>query len=153
MERSNHAKSRLDTANHISKFGWECLYVFPSVEGEAFFSYSIGFEETFGGPEIILFGVERMKAHSLLSACAELLRKGEVIEPDVPDDRILSGGYRVMFKHVKPEAYSEYFGSALRYYGEKHFRAVVMFLPDAGHKYPWETGYSYINASEALAIV
>ena len=153
MNQSNQAKSKLKTADHIREFGWECLHVFPSAEGEAAFSYSIGFEESFNAPEVLVFGIERTKAHALLSECAGLLRKGETIATEIPDARILSGGYKVVFKQVKPEAFDEYLGVACRYYGERSFRAVVMFLPDAGHRYPWDPGYAYINADEALSIV
>ena len=31
--------------------------------------------------------------------------------------------------------------------------AVVMFVPDADHRYPWEDGYAYVDVSEALGIV
>jgi hypothetical protein len=41
----------------------------------------------------------------------------------------------------------------LRYFRPKSFGAVVMFLPDKGHRFPWDVGYDGISAEEPLAIV
>lgn len=34
----------------------------------------------------------------------------------------------------------------MRYYEDKPFSAVVMFLPDLHHRFPWQQGYDYIRA-------
>jgi hypothetical protein len=44
-------------------------------------------------------------------------------------------------------------GTALRYYRPKEFGAVVMFIPDREHRFPWQAGYDYIPANDSLAIV
>ena len=138
---------------HIQHYGWHCLHVFPTEPGQERFTYTIGFAEASGAPEIMVFNLSREKAHPLLSECAMLLQSGAVIECNVEDDRILSGGYKVVFKPVKPAAFGEYLGTARRYYGDAAFLAAVMFLPDRSHKFPWEAGYDGISANESLSIV
>ena len=138
---------------HIREFGWHCLHVAPNESDQTAFSYSIGFSESYGQPEVLIFGLDREKAHALLAECAHLLREGGSIEENKADDRILSGGYEVVFLPLRPEHYSEYVGTALRYYAGKSFSAVVMFLPDSEHRFPWQPDYNYIDATESLSIV
>ncbi|RNF83204.1 DUF4262 domain-containing protein [Montanilutibacter psychrotolerans] len=140
-------------SDNIRAFGWHCLHVFPTQDNQDKFTYSIGFGESYGAPEVLIFGVEREKAHALLHECAYLLKNGHTIQPEVEDENILTGGYSVIFKCVRPEHFDEYLGTAVRYYQDKPFAAVVMFFPDRQHRFPWDEGYDYIPAGEPLAIV
>ena len=141
-------------AEDIQCYGWSCLHVSPA-QGEmgCAFTYSIGFAESYGAPEIAVFGMQREKAHSLLSVCATLLKNGYTIRLDVEDPNLLAGGYNVIFRSVRPVCMDEYFGTAMRYYAGKAFAAAVMFLPDRQHRFPWEAGYDYVPVDEALAII
>jgi hypothetical protein len=76
--------------DHIERFGWHCLHVHPNEPGQSFFSYSIGFFRTYGAPEVVIFGLEQTKAHSLLSEIASLLARGNDLTCDLEDDRILT---------------------------------------------------------------
>lgn len=140
-------------ADNIRNYGWHCLHVFPTEEDQDKFSYSIGFAESYGAPEILIFGLERDKAHALLNECANLLKAGHVIQTDVEDSNVLAGGYNVVFKPVRSDCFGEYLGTAGRYYQDRPFKAVVMFIPDRDHRFPWQAGYDDIPADESLAIV
>jgi hypothetical protein len=140
-------------ADNIRTYGWHCLHVFPVRDDQDKFSYSIGFAESFGAPEVLIFGRERESAHALLNECANLLKDGHIIRPDVEYADVLSGDYKVIFRSVRPECFGEYLGTALRYYRPKEFGAVVMFIPDREHRFPWQAGYDYIPANDSLAIV
>ena len=140
-------------SDNIQKYGWHCLHVFPTEEDQDKFSYSIGFGESYNAPEILILGQEREKAHALLNVCAQLLKDGHLIVPDVDDSGVLNGGYNVVFRPVRPECVGGYLGTAVRYYQDRPFTAMVMFLPDRLHRFPWQTGYDYIPADEALGIV
>jgi hypothetical protein len=153
MELSSVESERERIARNIGQYGWHCVHVLPNEESQQQFTYTIGFSESFSQPEVMVFGVPREKAHALLAACADVLKGGDSLEPGIADDRILSGGDSVMFKTVRPAAFPEYLGTAMRYYGSKPFDATVMFLPDANHCFPWEPGYAYIDASEPQSIV
>jgi len=142
-----------EIADNIRKYGWHCLRVFPTEVGQDKFSYSIGFAESYGAPEVLIFGLERSKAHALLNECANLLKAGHVIQPGVEDSNVLAGGYNVVFKPVRSDCFGEYLGTAGRYYQDKPFKAVVMFIPDRDHRFPWQAGYDYLPADEPLAIV
>lgn len=139
-------------SDNIREYGWHCLHVFPTQEAHGKFSYSIGFAESFRAPEILVFGLEQEKAHALLNECAHLLRGGHTICPNVEDPDVLAGGYKVVFKPVRPDCFGEYLGTALRYYQDKPFSALVMFLPDRHHRFPWQPGYDDIAANEFMTI-
>lgn len=149
----NPVAQRQEIADHIQTYGWHCLHVLSNEAGEQNFSYTIGFEASYGAPEIVVFGLERDKAHALLNECADLLKGGHAFKPDVEDAHVLAGDYKVVFKSVRAEMFSEYLGTAVRYYQGKPFAAMVMFLPDSEHRYPWQAGYDYISTEEALTLV
>ena len=140
---------------NIQEYGWHCLHIFPtqeSIEHESF-SYSIGFAETFGAPEVLIFGLSNEKSHALLNECAKLLRSGHVFQAGAPDDSVLAGGFKVVFKSVQIKYFDEYLGLAVRYYSSKPFQAMVMFMPDKNNVFPWEQSYVGVPANEPLSIV
>ena len=92
-------------------------------------------------------------SHALLDECAQALRSGHIFREDALDDSVLSGGYKVMFKQVKARHFNEYLGTAVRYYGSKPFKAMVMFLPDKNNALPWEDSYDGMAADEPVGIV
>lgn len=138
---------------HIQQFGWHCLHVHPVKTEQLGFSYSIGFIETFKSPEIMLFGATPDKAHALLSECAYLLKSGHQFLPDVEDSEVLAGGYKVIFKNINQKYICEYLGTATRHYQKNDIQAMIMFLPDASHLFPWHKGYDYIDQSEGLRLI
>jgi Domain of unknown function (DUF4262) len=147
------AKEKKAIANNIRKFGWHCLHVFAKEEGGSPFTYTIGLTESYGVPEIMVFGLPAERGHGVLSACAHLIKEGHRFETDMPDDNVLQGDYKVIFKMAKPQSFEYYFGTAMRYYGDKPFEAMVMFIPDKKHHFPWKINYAGAPAEEALSIV
>jgi Domain of unknown function (DUF4262) len=177
------AKEKKSIALNIRKYGWHCLHVFPNSPGpnpllanpllanpllvnpllanqglpqpvkSTQFTYTIGFTESYGVPEIMLFGFPHDRSHPILSTCAALIKEGYRFETDMPHDNILQGGYEVIFKSAKPQCFEEYFGTAMRYYGARPFEAIVMFIPDKHHRFPWKMSYAGAPAAEALSIV
>jgi hypothetical protein len=147
------AKERKSIAANIQKYGWHCLHVFGDETGRSQFTYTIGLTETYGVPEIMVFGLPADRGHGLLSACAALIKEGHRFETDMPDENVLQGDYNVIFKTAKPQCFDEYFGTAMRYYGAQKFEAMVMFIPDKQHRFPWKMTYEGAPAKEALSIV
>lgn len=140
-------------SDNIRKYGWHCLHIFPTEEGQDRFTYSIGFGESYNAPEILIFGLAQDKAQALLGECAHLLKNGHTILLDTEDHNVLAGDYSVVFRSVRPDCFAEYLGTAVRYYQDTPFSAVVMFLPDRNHRFPWQSGYEGMPAEEAQAIV
>ena len=149
----NNLEENNKIAANIQEYGWHCLHVFPTTDEHEQFSYTIGFTESFGAPEIMLFGLNREKSHALLNECAQLLRGGHKFCADVKDGSVLSGSYNIVLKPVKVQYFNEYLGTAVRYFETKPFEAMVMFLPDKNNLFPWEHAYIGQAADEPLKIV
>jgi hypothetical protein len=137
---------------HIQKYGWRFQYVFDAEGEKEDFAYTIGLEESFGHPEIMIFGLERDTMHSLLQEVVNAVRGGSVFKPGQRYAEILSGDYDVMFKPLKGSAYPEYAGMATDYY-ERPFQIYVMLWPDKNNVLPTESGCQLTVQDEALKIV
>jgi Domain of unknown function (DUF4262) len=149
MNHDPLAKTRAD----VEKYGWHCLHVAPRVgESGANFTYTIGLFETYGHPEIMIFGLGRESAHGVLRECADMIKAGTRFPVGQPVQDVLSGDFPVIFKAVKLEHYDEYLGTAMRYYGEKPFEAWVLFWPDKDYKFAWESE-KLPSQEEALSVV
>lgn len=146
------AMSRKNNRANIKRYGWHFLYVFDPEGKRENFGYSIGFEQTFSHPEVLIFGLPKEPCHGIMSVLAEGLESGMVFEVGERVSGILQEDLTVMFKTVKPEAYSQYLGTAVDYY-EKNFRALVMFWPDESNTLPTENGCRVAVQNEALNIV
>lgn len=138
---------------NIDQYGWHCLNVWPRVgdDEHTAFSYTIGLTESYGHPEIMVFGLGE-KAHGILTDCANLIKKGTRFVEGQPNDDVLSGGYKVIFKPVRKDCFSDYLGTALRYYGSRTFDAFVLFWPNKQHHFPWESVEPSVQA-EGLHVV
>lgn len=136
----------------IETFGWHCLYVFDAKGDKPGFTYSIGFEETFNQPEIVIFGLPRETAHGILTDIASQYREGVTFEPGIRTSNIIGGSLEVLFMPVRQEAFAETLGTAVRYY-ERPFRAWVMFWPDKNKVLPTESGHELELQDEGIKIV
>lgn len=137
----------------VQRFGWHCLSVHPR-EGEtgSRFTYTIGLSETFGHPEIMIFGLDNKVSHEILSDCVEMIRNVTTFRADVEYPDVIGDDYKVMFKAARRDCLPEYFGAAVRFYNDQDFRGLVMFWPDKQYCFPWQELGSTAQR-EALDIV
>jgi len=66
--------------------------------------------------------------------------------------RLLARNFQVVFKSIRKECFSEYLGTAIRYYGHQDFEAYVMFWPDAENHFVWSSKNLSVQM-EALEVV
>lgn len=137
---------------NIEKYGRQYQYVFDDKGEKQDFAYSIGFEETFNHPEIMIFGLAKETMHTILSDIAYDLKGGRKFIPNKRTENVLSGEYEVLFKPVQESLHSEYAGIATRYY-EKPIRIYIMFWPDKNNILPTENNCDLTVQNEALEIV
>lgn len=137
---------------NIQKYGWQFQYVFDANGEREEFSYSIGFEESFDHPEIMIFGLKRETMHSILSDIASEIKDGRKFEEGVRTANVLGGEFDVIFKSVKEKYLPEYAGIATRFY-DRPIRLNVMFWPDKFNVLPTEASCTLMVQNEALKIV
>ncbi len=136
----------------ILKFGWQFQWVFDSNNELESFCYSIGFEESYNHPEIVIFGLARETSKIILSELATEVKNGKVFTPNQRNSDVLSGGLEVMFKEIKPSTFSEYLGIAKGFY-KRPFKAYVMLWPDKSNILSIESGCSLTSQSEVVQII
>lgn len=136
----------------VQKYGWHCLHVYPRAGEEGIgFTYTIGLNESLDHPDIAIFGLDRDKSHQILSSCVDDIRNGTRYAVDVPLTQVVGGDVPVIFKAVRPDLAGRCFGTAVRYYGNKSPRVLVMFWPTRDGAFPWELSSS--TQAEGLHVV
>ena len=139
----------------IAQYGWSFMYVDADQEsGIESFSYTVGFEQSYGHPEIITFGLPAEPAHRILSATAAAIKEGETMPLHEPVENIIGGDLRVKYKPLDHASYNDYLSVAIAAYGTKDFRTQIMLWPDREGNYPFDAGYSInaqLNAAKVIS--
>lgn len=102
------------------------------------FAYSVGLFQSFGHPEIIIFGLSLELMHRLINDLGQMIRAGERFDDHSSSSDPLEG-YRIRFRQVAPGARDYYFGAAVRFYGDEEFPSLHCIWPDRLGRYPWDT--------------
>lgn len=123
----------------VHAVGWHVLEVFSEDDSAPLFAYTIGLEQTFGHPELVIFGLndDLDVMHRVLNALGERVRKGERFEHGARKRGVLSG-YVCAFARFPKSAFEEHLGQASAFYGGKPFRAVQCIWPDPKKRFPWD---------------
>ena len=139
----------------IAQYGWSFMFVdADQVRGMESFSYTIGFETSYGHPEIVIFGLPAEPAHRILSATAAAIKEGEIMPLHEPVENIIADDLRVVFKPLEHAVYADYLSVAIEAYGTIDFRAQIMLWPDKEGHYPSDTDYSIkaqLTASKVIS--
>ncbi len=137
---------------NIDTYGWQFQYVFdPDGEGVDF-GYSIGFEATWGHPEVMIFGLPQKTMHGILTDLAHAIEQGRTFVPNVRTPDVIGGGYDVIFKPLPEVWHPEYAGIAVRYY-QRPFRVYLLLWPDKHNVLPTEPGCRDTAQAEALGLL
>lgn len=152
MSSLKNTKQHKKISKNIKEHGWQFQFVFDENNEKVDFAYSIGFEETFSHPEIMIFGLKKETMHTILADIAYELKGGAKFIPNnrIPD--VISGELDVMFKPLKNEFNAEFTGIASEYY-DKPFRVLVMLWPDRNNVLPNEENCELTVQNEALQVI
>ncbi len=104
------------------------------------YTYTIGFEESFGFPEVVIFGLTPVAARGLLEMIATHLEAGGEIPVGVFVG-LLDNDLPAAMLPVQMPDNSELFEDAVEYNGRDDFRMRQFLWPDRGGKLPWDEGY------------
>jgi Domain of unknown function (DUF4262) len=119
----------------VSKFGWHCMNVFGDDEHEPF-SYTVGLFQTYGHPELLIYGLPSNIAHSVLNIAAEAAASGKAINLSESTDELLNG-YSCVFVPVPLTEYAEHLGFARWYYDGDNFPVQQVVWPSKTGLFPW----------------
>ena len=129
--------------DNIRDHGWHCT----SIGGEDDtppFSYTIGLLDTFGHPELVIFGFNSTMAHSVLSIVARAAERGQAFDLGQSCDKLLDN-YSCVFVEVPRAHHAEHVLSACWYYQDRDFPLYQIVWPSLDGHFPWHP-----DASEDL---
>jgi hypothetical protein len=107
-------------------------------------TYTIGFLETWGHPEVLAFSLSQDVAAAVLWDLAHEIEKGRRFEPGtVYDDALPTFESQVCaFEAVAPEWAPELLGAAVRFYDRPDVPALQYLWPDRDGRFSWDDGFS-----------
>lgn len=127
------------TKNNIEKFGLQVVMV-SATDYLPSFAYSIGLYKTYKHPEIICFGLPSELGHAIINDIADLIKKGEKIEPSKNYGNIFKNS-RAEFLKVDERNIDDYFATAINFYQTTKFPAFQLIWTDRKDKSPWEEDF------------
>jgi hypothetical protein len=123
---------------NIDQYGWHVAQVFSEDNSYPPFAYTIGLEEKFDHPEVVIFGLNNDLdfMHQVLNGIGSRVQKGERFLHGSSKKAILPG-YSCQFARFPKSAYEDHLGRAIDHYDGK-FRCVQCIWPDPKKKLPWD---------------
>ena len=136
----SHNEYEKELLLRVKESGWQSTHVFADTDGDPSFTYSTGFWQALGRPEVIVFDFPARLAHDVIGQTFRLLSDGADIQTEKPVTNILSGE-SVYFFAVDEEAKSEYLLSSKWFYKGNQFPAIQMVWPDPSGSFPWQPNF------------
>jgi Domain of unknown function (DUF4262) len=110
---------------NVRTHGYSIAFAYDSAPGCA---YTAGLEETWGHPELIVFGLDPDTADRVLRSVADLVRQGFLPNPAGHTGAEIEGG-AVLFEEIDQSAAAHSMPQARDYYGDRPFRALQVIWP------------------------
>ena len=133
--------------DNIAEHGWQANYVFDPNGEDPGFAYSIGFPESLGTPDVIIFGLPQELMHSMLWEIFRQIKDGKALADGSKWTGLLEGDYTCVSRRVHPDNVgSNYFNSAawwFRHSGRprEDLSFFQIFWPGVtDRRLPWEEG-------------
>lgn len=128
-------ESEQKVIDDIANFGWHCVNIHP--EGEHVgYAFTVGLFQTYGHPELIIFGLSAKVAHQILAIAVDIAKSGAPIDPTQPTDALLND-YLCWFVEVPLSQYYEHVGYCRWYYQGNGFPLYQVVWPSHDGMYPW----------------
>lgn len=122
----------------IEKYGWHCVNILA--DGDcAPFSFTVGLFQSYGHPELVIFGLRSEIAHRVLNISVRAIQAGHPIDLSQPTDELLEG-YPCCFVKVPESEYYEHLGFARWYYEGNVFPTYQIVFPSRDGHFPWHPG-------------
>lgn len=129
-----------DVLETIDEHGWMVMSVCDEDGETPDWAFSIGLYETFGHPEIVVFGQSVELMHSMINSIGERVREGEHFA-DGNELEELIAEYRCSVRHVRLKWYELFLGWAIWYHEGEAFPVLQCFWPDRDQHYPWDGAF------------
>ena len=128
----------------IARFGHAIVKVADRADeptAEPPFAYSLGAFESYGVPELILFGLEGDVAAEIINGIMDECRRGKRFRSGVPIHDIFGGDVPAVLLETDPARALNYATHADWYYERQPFPLWQIYWPAKNGCFPWDTGY------------
>ena len=115
----------------------------------AVWSYTLGLPTTLNHPEIVVFGLPKDRAHTLLWNLVDEIHGGARFRHGARAEVFPEGRYEATFLDVDPKWFP-FMGWAIWYHEGTSFAAVQCAWPDRDHRLPWDSRYGDPRAQPLL---
>lgn len=134
--------------DHLDKIAWVvetngwCAEPVPAREDPPTpgYTYTIGFERTYGQPEVVIFGLQPVAARGLLDLLATQFEAGISI-PTGTFVGLLDDDLPAALLPIDLAEYGPLFPDAVAFFGDDGFRMSQFVWPDRSGLLPWNEGY------------
>jgi len=132
--------------DNVETYGLAVMHVAAEEPTKPSYSFSVGFEHSLGQPEVLIYGLERDMAQSMIN---EVFRQCKEDGLDLADGQAIGNlieGYDCVVRPIEdPRARAAHFGYANWFQrhtgGEALRRAVQIVWPDPESRaFPWQEG-------------
>jgi hypothetical protein len=123
----------------IDRFGWH-LVLIPPDHGASGWVHTIGLDERFAHPELIVFGNDLGVLAPIVNALGERVRGGERFAAEGELHGVLEG-LPVAFRTVAAKWTEPFLGNAAWHYQRESVAALQCFWPDPNGHFPWQAGF------------
>ena len=120
----------------IARFGWH-LVLIPPDHGTSGWVHTIGLEQGFGHPELLVFGNDLAVLAPLLNALGERVRGGVKFSAGSEIEGVLQG-LPIAFRAIVPKWIQPFLGNAAWHYQRERVAVLQCFWPDASGRFPWQ---------------
>ena len=119
----------------VATYRWHCVSIHP--EGDHVgYAFTVGLFQSFGHPELIIFGLSAQIAHQILAIAADAAKAGAPLDLAQPTDALLND-YICCFVEVPRTEYYENVGYCRWYYQGNNFPLYQIVWPSRSGLYPW----------------
>ncbi|MGO9611992.1 MAG: DUF4262 domain-containing protein [Dissulfurispiraceae bacterium] len=116
----------------IKRNGFSIVYAFEHLPN---FAYSVGLEETWAHPELVIFGLDQELSHRLITDIVDLIKQGSSFADQNRANKIINN-FRVMLMDVPSDIGIYSLSKADNYYGDRKFRVIQILWPDQMGRFP-----------------
>ena len=128
-------KSEQKVINDIATYGWHCVNIMADGELPSY-SFTIGLFQSYGHPELIIFGLKAEVAHQILAIVADAAKSGDPLDLTQPTDALLNN-YSCCFVQVPLTEYRDNVGYCRWYYQGNGFPLYQIVWPSRSGLFPW----------------
>jgi hypothetical protein len=128
----------------VAKYGHAIVKVADRVDeptDEPGFAYSLGAFETYGAPELIVFGLDNDLAAAIIKDVMDDIEAGRRFSCGVPEIDVVGGDHPVVFLEADPRKAIDYVILADWYYERAPFPVWQLVWPAKNGCFPWAPGF------------